>query len=54
MRRGWRLGSSCPWKKSSMHLWMEESPLGRPVEKPRFPTVDGHRIQRCCTLSTAC
>jgi hypothetical protein len=29
-------------------------PLGRPVEKPRFSTVDGHRIQRCCTLSTAC
>jgi predicted RNase H-like HicB family nuclease len=42
---------SCPWKKSSRHLWIEDSPLGRPVEKPRFSKVDGHRIQRCCTFT---
>ena len=29
-------------------------PRNRPVEKPRFSNVDGHRIQRCRALSTAC
>ena len=42
--------ASCPWKKSTLHLWIEGSSIGRPIERPRFSTVDGHRIQRCCTL----
>ena len=40
------------WKKPSMALWTEDSPRLRPEEKPRFSWVDGHRIQRCCTVST--
>jgi hypothetical protein len=41
------------WKKPSMALWIEDSPRSRPVKKPRFSAVDGHRIQCCRTFSTA-
>jgi len=33
---------------------MEDNLLGRPVKRPTFFKVDGHRIQRCRRLSIAC